>query len=105
MKTLEQVRDVRGFPICPGDLLRTPHFRGARRKQYYLYHVAVMKDGHLYAVPTQNLEPTMSNSGGTCLVKDLPPVTILSGFGPAPAIHFEDRQREPLTATKGAENE
>lgn len=31
--------DSRGYPIHPGDLLRTPHFIGPRRKQYYLYHV------------------------------------------------------------------
>jgi hypothetical protein len=33
--------DKHGIPIHIGDLLRTPHFRGPRRKLYYLYHVAV----------------------------------------------------------------
>lgn len=35
------VYDRKGVPIHPGDLIRSFHFIGARRKRYYLYHVAV----------------------------------------------------------------
>ena len=36
--------DKNGKQILVGDLLKVFHFRGARRKKYYMYQVAVMED-------------------------------------------------------------
>ncbi len=65
-----QFYDSTGIPIEKGDLLRTPHFRGARRKQHYLYHVAVMVDGVLMMVPTDFLEPTSPKEYGSCEINE-----------------------------------
>ena len=88
--------DARGIPIYPGDLLRTPHYVGARRKQHYLYHVIVRDGEYLYMVPTAHLEPTLVNGGGKCLLKygmDKERTRIISGYGPNPFLTFEDRPR------------
>ena len=91
-----ELYDARGIPIYAGDLLRAVHFRDARGKRYYLYHVAVMRDGCLYGVPTQNLEPTMDGHGGTfrLTAEDAAVRTILHGFGPNECIDYEDRPRK-----------
>lgn len=48
--------DIKGIEIKLGDLLRSPHFVGARRKQYYLYHLAQWnaEEQHLEAVPARD---------------------------------------------------
>lgn len=91
------LHDAKGIPIHPGDLLRSFHFRGARRKVYYLYHVVTRReDGSLWAVPTSELEPTLRNRGGTyrltqeSLLRD---TIIISGYGPGDIVHFLDRPR------------
>lgn len=87
-------QDVKGIPICPGDLLRSFHYIGARRKRHFLYHVAVLENDTLFAVPTSHLEPTKRNDGGKCRVKDMCDHTeIIHGYGPMPYISFEDRPR------------
>lgn len=81
--------DSKGVPILPGDLLRSDHFIGERRKKHYLYHVAVNRDGSMYAVPCCHLEPTLSRSGGECLIRYLGDTkTVIHGF-PLP----EDRKK------------
>lgn len=42
--------DIKGRQIEAGDLLRSEHFM-LLKKKLYLYHVAMVRDGHLYAVP------------------------------------------------------
>lgn len=90
-----EVFDCKGYPIYPGDLLRRPHFRGRRRKQYYLYHVAVLDGEHMVMRPTCYLEPTKRNIGGTCRIDQelADQATILSGHGPNNRLHFEERPR------------
>lgn len=41
LKQPGECHDSNGVPIYPGDLLRTFHFTGPRRRKWYLYHVAV----------------------------------------------------------------
>lgn len=92
-----EVHDSKGYPIYPGDLLRSLHFTGARRKRYWLYHVAVEVDGHLELVPTSHLEGRFARtSGGRCwLTHDMAgDVQILSGSGPGDLCDFEDRPRK-----------
>ena len=62
--------DSRGVPIYPGDLLRTYHFTGPRRKRYYLYHVAVFdtEAGAMRMVPVEWLEPSRPHDGGNPLL-------------------------------------
>jgi len=96
MMDAQPIVDAKGIPIYPGDLLRTPHYVGARRKQNYLYHVVVREGEHLYMVPTMHLEPTLIIDGGKCLLKhgmDKERSQIISGYGPSPYITFEDRPR------------
>lgn len=91
-----EAHDAKGYPIYPGDLLRSPHFVGARRKQYWLYHVVVERDGHMELVPTCHLEPRFAaRSGGRCwLTQDMAAsVEILTGSGPGAIYCHEDRKR------------
>ena len=54
--------------IYCGDLIRSPHFKDGRGKQYWLYHVAVERDGHYYAVPTSHADPRLVKEGGDALL-------------------------------------
>jgi hypothetical protein len=91
----ELLFDKRDIPIAVGDLIRTPHYIGARRKQHYLYHTIVMEDGNLFMVPTSHLEPTLRDDGGKCPAKYGMDKNseIISGHGPGDCITFEDRKR------------
>jgi len=68
--------DSQGIPIYPGDLLRTFHFIGSRRRKNYLYHVAVMdrEAGALRMVPVFHLDAALrdhaDNRGGNPLLSD-----------------------------------
>lgn len=53
-------------PIFPGDLLRSFHYTGARRRRLYLYHVAVATESGMDAVPACHLEPSKIKGGGRC---------------------------------------
>ena len=88
--------DSRGFPIYPGDLLRSFHFMGSRYgRYYYLYHVAVLRDGELDMVPTAYLEKSLIAGGGRChLTERLAAETeIINGSGPGKCLDFRDRPR------------
>jgi hypothetical protein len=88
--------DKHGIPIHKGDLLRSPHFIGPRRKQYYLYHVVVQEPDGLFLVPASHLEPTMRNGGGRCplnLYSDTWASEIVSGYGPDPYLSYDERPR------------
>ena len=71
-----QCYDMHGYPIYPGDLVRTFHFAGRRRRKHYLYHVIVFEfdstrgHGYLRMVPAQSLEPTLAKQGGNPLLSD-----------------------------------
>ena len=91
--------DKKGVPIYAGDLLRTFHFTGARKKRYYLYHTAVREGDYLYMVPTSHLEPSLVNGGGKCLLKYGHPEVeseVISGYGPDPCVSYEDRPRKKI---------
>ena len=44
---METIYDKKGIPIEVGDLLKTFHCVGPRRKKYYVYHVVIEKHGKL----------------------------------------------------------
>ena len=89
--------DKRGIPFCEGDLVRSPHFIGARNKMHYLYHVIVEENGVLYMVPTSHLVSRFANYGGKCplnaIYSDAWAAEIISGYGPEPYLSFDDRPR------------
>ena len=86
--------DINGVPIHKGDLLRTFHFAGARKKKYYLYHTVVEEEGELFMVPTSHLEPSLRDGGGKCLLKyGGTECEVISGYGPEPYISYDDRPR------------
>lgn len=95
MKQPGELHDSRGFPIYPGDLLRTPHFRGARRKQYYMYDVAVMCQGAMRGVAVHNAYKPKSKLPGYLLSQEhASQSTILCGYGGANnEVSYEDRPR------------
>lgn len=63
--------DVKGYPIFPGDVLRSFHFKGCGRKNHYLYHVATIDDDNrLWAIPAQYLSPDVKRTGGDCLLTE-----------------------------------
>ena len=98
-----EVVDRKGVPIHPGDLIRSFHFIGPRRKRYYLYHTAVCRDGAMYMVPTSHLEPTKVEGGGCCLLSqnhlDAYDAEVICGCGPEPGMSHEDRKRVKREAT------
>jgi hypothetical protein len=106
LKQPGQCWDRKGVPIYPGDLLRSLHFIGARKKKYWLYHVAVMdtEAGGMRMVPTKHLEPTkrtaIDSRGGDPLLSDHLCVNaeVIDGYGPRPYLCYEERPRRKETA-------
>ena len=96
--------DCKGRPIYPGDLLKSYHYTNIQGRKRYLYHVAVIRDGHLEAVPTCHLQPGMEKEGGRAWIRksDSDRFEIISGFGPDGYLSFEDRPRRKV---KGAGDE
>lgn len=88
--------DIKGYPICPGDLVRTYHFTGMRNKIHYLYHVATMDTYGLRMLPTAQLGIPKDN-GGSYYPKqsDLDGLSalILSGHGPGDCTAYYDRPK------------
>lgn len=88
------MEDKNGKTIYKGDLLKTYHFTGVHRKKHYIYHVAVDRGGVLFAIPVRELEPSLAGHGGVCQIQCLGRnVEIISGYGPPPALSFEDRPK------------
>lgn len=92
------MHDKNGRPIYQGDLLRTFHFRGKRRKAYWLYHVVVISGDHLDMVPTCHLEPTEKarrNGGGRCRLEPerAAEAEIIDGYGGPDRLHFAARPK------------
>lgn len=87
--------DRNGRPIYPGDLLKSYHFVDREGRIHHLYHVAVIRDGHLEAVPTCHLQPGMEKEGGRAWIfkSESGRFTIISGFGPGDCLSYEDRPR------------
>ena len=92
-----EVHDKNGIPIYPGDLIRSFHFIGPRRKRYYLYHVAVWnKDkGTMEMVPASELEPSLVGRGGRCwLMQDyMADAEVIDGHGPGDFLDYSDRPK------------
>lgn len=94
-----KVFDKHGYPIYPGDLLRSFHFIGPRKRTKYLYHTAVYNQrwGCMELVPTQHLEPStiLSDPGGRCVLTEnvAKHAEIISGMGPDNILDFRDRKK------------
>ena len=90
----EQVYDSRGYPIYPGDVLRTPHFRAGRRT-YWLIHVAAMVDGRLRMLPARWADPAATHQGGDPLLTQglADEATIVEGGIVGEWTAFTDRPR------------
>lgn len=114
MKLLDSIQDTRhglmrdstGREIRPGDLLKTYHFTGSRRKRYWLYHTVIVvwdrQNPYFRMVPTSELEPTMIGSGGACaLTPDLAVnAEIIAGYGPGKCLGYEDRVKAKSPPTQ-----
>ena len=87
--------DCNGIAIQPGDLIRTFHFTGARRRRHWLYHTAVNRHGELWMVPTSELEPTLVGDGGVCRIwaEHSEHREIIAGAGPSPGTLFYHRPK------------
>jgi len=92
------VVDCKGVPIYPGDLVRSLHFIGARRKRHYLYHVAVFNtvEQCMEMVPTVYLEPTTPNQGGRYWLDQnmADGAEVIHGFGPGDCLDYTDRKKQ-----------
>lgn len=86
MSTLTPPYDIHRRPIQAGDLLRTFHFTGARRKKSWLYHGVQEVDGHLQGTPVHQLATGIKDGGCFWLWGDVDS-EIIAGNG------FEDRKR------------
>lgn len=93
-----EFHDIKGVPVYPGDLIRSLHFK-ARRKTYYLYHVAIFntEEGCMEIVPVSELEPTLKGRGGRCWMRqellDSIQAVVMHGHGPGDTPSYEDRKR------------
>lgn len=87
--------DKNGREIVPGDLLKSYHFTGARKKKYFLYHTAVFFNCRMEMVPTDHLELTKISGGGRCpMSKEMAAnCEIIYGSGPGDILSFDDRPR------------
>jgi len=87
--------DKKGVPVCAGDLIKSYHFTGARRKRYYLYHVASYEDGHWMMVPASWADPNEKRDGGKCRIYQhyLEDAEVIGGCGPGDILDHEDRPR------------
>lgn len=87
--------DKNNRQICPGDLLKSYHFTGARKKKYWLYHVAVNLNERLFMVPVCHLEPSKISGGGKCMMsEDMAKHTeIIYGSGPGDILSYDDRPK------------
>jgi hypothetical protein len=47
--------DKNGIPIEECDILKVFHFIGARKKKYYMYKMAILRDGKLYGAHLNSL--------------------------------------------------
>ena len=96
-----QLHDSKGYPIYPGDLLRSYHYR-TRKKIYYLYHVAVFVNGYMEFVPTCHLQPEKTKGGGRgMLAKNYEGhFTIIDGYGPEPYLSYDERPRNKNRKTE-----
>jgi len=89
--------DRRGCPIYPGDLIKSYHFTGKKRKKYYLYHVAVLeeKNEFMEMVPVSHLQKDKIRGGGRCWLRQryVENSEVICGYGPGEIISYEDRPR------------
>ena len=88
--------DKKGVPIYPGDLIRTPHFIGARRKQWYIYHTAVFINGYMELIPTCHLQPDKAErGGGRCMMSYdiIRNSEVIAGYGPDKYLNYTDRPK------------
>jgi len=95
LKQPGEVHDKRGVPIYPGDLIRSYHFQDRRGRTFYLYHTAVFKDGAMWMVPTDHLQPEKISGGGSCLLSQglMANAVVISGYGPKGCLDYTDRKR------------
>lgn len=97
-----EVYDLNRRPIYPGDVIRSFHFRGARGKRYWLYHVAVWNadEKTMELVPASELEPQRRGRGGRVWLtpEHGAEVEIISGHGPGQVLDYEDRPRRAAPA-------
>lgn len=100
-----RIHDKRGYPIYAGDLLKTYHFTGARKRKYYMYHLVVSYDGGDRMIAACELLSYREKKLPGCLVSAtavngvLYDTEIVSGFGPLREyIDFEDRPRMKVPA-------
>jgi hypothetical protein len=98
LKQPGECHDSKGIPIYPGDLLRSFHFRGQRRRIFYLYHVAIFDSeaGGMRMMPASYLEPTIPRTGGDPLLSDDLALATEVVHGPivGDAILFTERPRK-----------
>lgn len=89
--------DKNDRPIFGGDLLRSYHFTGARRKKYYLYHVAVPTERGFDCVPVCHLDPSKISGGGRCWLNEelAAHSEIIHGYGVG-YLSFEDRPKRKV---------
>lgn len=60
-----RLRDKKGIPIMPGDLIKVYHFTGARKKKHYMYKIVWVLENKLYAAHCSGIEQkglTLENS-------------------------------------------
>lgn len=90
------VYDKNGVPVYPGDLVRTFHFTGPRRRRFYLYHTAVCVEGHLRLIPTSHLEPSKIKGGGTCWLRQelMEYAEVIDGCGPGDCLDWTERAKQ-----------
>lgn len=105
---MNQYYDVNRRPIRQGDLLRTPHFRDRRRRQFYLYHVVTLIDGRLWMIPASELDERSRIRGkgtGRTPLNDaqVSVAEIIDGYGEAGCDFWADRpRRRPNSVTAEA---
>lgn len=89
---MSEYYDAKGYPVFAGDVLKVFHFRGARRKKYYMYKVAKEWQGKLWAFNVSELATNGGESCHKCRMETLGFFQIVDGYDPD-GIYFEDRKK------------
>ena len=99
MKQPGECFDKKGYPIYPGDLLKTLYFIIDKNTKHYHYHVAAYKDGCMRLFTPAMADPNCRpDSRLDCLMSQelVNDSEILEGGGPGDFYTFKQRQRRAV---------
>lgn len=85
------MKDSKNREVMLGDVLKVFHFIGARRKRYYMYKVAALKNMELKAFDITEVAQLGFHEAHYCRLESLDDFEIVQGWDKS-GKNFEDRE-------------